>query len=381
METWDEGLQGVHRGAVVTGTVVKITDEEVFVDIGWKSEGVINLRELTVARVNKPEEVVAIGDQVAALVLRVENEEGYTVLSRRRAGEIEAVERLKKTYEAEEEIQAKVAEVVKGGLLVDVGMRGFVPASQIQPGYVEDLNQFLGKTLRMRIIDFDPDKKKVVLSQKVVLAAELSTKRAHMLETLQEGESVKGIVRRLTNFGAFVDIGGVDGLLHISDMAYSRIKHPSEIVQVGDEIEVQVLKVDREHGKISLGLKQLKESPWANLDSKYPVGSLVTGKVVRLAPFGAFVQLEDGVDALIHISQLSERRIAKVEDAVKVGDMISAKVIEIKPEEKRISLSIREAQSEAQAQANAEAMAAQPEIESVKIGDVIGDAPAGGLEE
>ncbi len=371
MEAWDEGLQKIHRGAVVTGTVVKITDNEVFVDIGWKSEGIISLRELSVARVDRPEEVVAMGDRVTVLVLRVENEEGYPVLSRRRAGEVEAAKRLEKAFESQEEIQAKVAEVVKGGLLVDVGMRGFVPASQIQFGYVEDLNQFLGQTLRMRVIDFDPDKKKVVLSQKVILAEEQSTKKVHLLETLQEGEVVKGIVRRLTNFGAFVDIGGMDGLLHVSDIAYSRVKHPSEFVNVGDEVEVQVLKVDREHEKVSLGLKQLKQSPWATVAEKYPVGSLVSGKVVRLAPFGAFVQLEDGVDALVHISQLSDRRVVKVEDAVTVGDMISAKVSEVKPEEKRISLSIREAIAEASAEVDAELLANQPQIASVTIGDTV----------
>lgn len=371
METWDEGLQTIHRGALVTGTVVKMTEEEVFVDIGWKSEGIISLRELSAARVEKPEEVVAIGDQITAMVLRVENEEGYPVLSRRRAAEIEAVERLQKAFENQEEIQAKVAEVVKGGLLVDVGMRGFVPASQVQLGYVEDLNQFLGQTLRLRIIDFDPDKKKVVLSQKTILAEEQSAKKARLLETLQEGEVVKGVVRRLTNFGAFVDIGGIDGLLHVSDIAYSRVKHPSEFVNVGDELEVQVLKVDREHEKISLGLKQLKQSPWATVAEKYPVGSLVSGKVVRLAPFGAFVQLEDGIDALVHISQLSDRRVAKVEDAVKVGEMISAKVVEVKPEEKRVSLSIKEAIAEANAQVDAELLANQPEIAPVTIGDVV----------
>ncbi|CAA7602032.1 4-hydroxy-3-methylbut-2-enyl diphosphate reductase [Acididesulfobacillus acetoxydans] len=376
MESWDEGLQGIHRGALVSGTVVKITDDEVFVDIGWKSEGVISLRELSVAKVHKPEEVVSLGDSITALVLRVENEEGYPVLSKRRAGEMEAVQHLEEVYENKGEIRAKVAEVVKGGLLVDVGMRGFVPASQIQLNYVEDLNQFLGQTLRLRIIDFDRDKKKVVLSQKVILGEEQSSKRAHLLETLQEGETVQGIVRRLTSFGAFVDIGGIDGLLHVSDMAYSRVKHPSEIVQVGEEIEVRVLRIDRENGKISLGLKQLKESPWASAAEKYPVGSMVSGKVVRLAPFGAFVQLEDGIDALIHISQLADHRIAKVEDAVQVGDMISAKVIEVKAGEKRISLSIREALNEAAARNNAEALAAQEDVAPVTIGEALSGTPA-----
>ena len=377
MDSWDEGLQELHQGAVVTGPVVKMTDGEVFIDIGWKSEGVISLRELSVAPVQRPEDVLAIGDRVTAMVLKVENEEGYPVLSRRRAAEAEAVDRLAHLAETKEEIQAKAVEVVKGGLLVDVGMRGFVPASQVDLGYVEDLSQYVGRTLRLRVIEFDAAHRKVVLSQKAILAEEQKTKRAHLFETLQEGEIVRGTVRRLANFGAFVDIGGVDGLLHVSDMAYSRLKHPSQMVKAGDELEVQVLKVDREAGKISLGLKQLRPSPWSGVAEKYPVGSLVNGKVVRLAPFGAFVQLDDGIDALIHISQLADRRVAKVEDVVKVGDMVSAKVIECRPEEKRISLSIREAIADANARNDAAALAGQPETPAVTIGEALGQPAQG----
>lgn len=371
MENWADNMQELHRGAVVTGTVVKVTHDEVFVDLAWKSEGIISLRELSVSPVTHPSEVVSVGDEIKAVVLKVENKEGNPVLSRRRVAEEEATEHLAQLAESKEELQAKVTEVVKGGLLVDVGMRGFVPASQIQLGYVEDLKQFLGQSLRLRVIEFDPGKRKVVLSQKVILAEEQISKRAQLFETLQEGDIVTGVVRRLADFGAFVDIGGVDGLLHVSEMAYSRVKHPSEIVNVGDEVEVQVLKLDKEHSKVSLGLKQLKPSPWDSVAEKYALGSLVTGKVVRLAPFGAFVQLEDGVDALIHISQLSDKRVAKVEDVVKVGDMVQAKVIECKPEEKRISLSIREAVNEAQAAQDEEVLAAQPDIPAVTIGDAV----------
>lgn len=370
MEDWAEGMQELHRGALVKGTIVKITNDEVYVDLGWKSEGIIPLRELSVSSGVQPSEVVSLGEEIKAVVLRVENEEGHPLLSKRRADEAVAGERLEKLAESKEEIQAKVVDAVKGGLIVDVGMRGFVPASQIQLGFVEDLSQFKGKTLRLRVIEFDPSKRRVVLSQKVILEEEQISKRAQLLDTLQEGDVVAGTVRRLAQFGAFVDIGGVDGLLHISDMAYTRIKHPSEIVNVGDEVEVQVLRLDKEKGKISLGLKQLKPSPWDSVGEKYAMGSIVTGKVVRIAPFGAFVQLEDGVDALIHISQLSEKRVNKVEEVVKVGDMVQAKVIECKPEEKRISLSIREAASEAQAEEDAELLASQPETPEVTIGDL-----------
>jgi (E)-4-hydroxy-3-methyl-but-2-enyl pyrophosphate reductase len=373
MASWDASFQELHLGALVTGKVVKITNDEVFVDIGWKSEGVIPLAELRVARQTRPEEVVSIGDEITAVVIRVENSEGHTVLSKRKADEAGAQERLKKLAESKEEIQANVIDVVKGGLVVDVGMRGFVPASQIQLGYVEDLNQFMGQTLRLRMIEFDPAKRKVILSQKAILEEEKVEKRKHLLETLHEGDTVSGVVRRMADFGVFVDIGGLDGLLHISDMSYSRIKHPSEILQVGDNVEVQVLKLDQGTGKLSLGLKQLKQSPWEQAAQKYPLGSIVNGKVVRIVTFGAFVQLEDGVDGLIHISQISEHRINKVEEVLKVGDLVSAKVIECKPEAKRISLSIREGIAEANKAQNQEALAEQPEVKSMTIGDALGE--------
>ncbi|TGE34324.1 bifunctional 4-hydroxy-3-methylbut-2-enyl diphosphate reductase/30S ribosomal protein S1 [Desulfosporosinus sp. Sb-LF] len=372
MASWEESFQELHLGARVTGTVVKITNEEIFVDIGWKSEGVIPMNELKIARKTRPEEIVSIGNKISAVVIRVENEEGYTVLSKRKADEEGAVDRLEKLAESKEEIPAVVVEVVKGGLVVDVGMRGFVPASQIQLGYVEDLNQFLGQTLRLRVIEFDPSKRKVVLSQKIILAEEQAIKRKQLLETLKEGDVVTGVVRRIVDFGAFVDIGGMDGLLHISDMAYTRIKHPSEMVTIGDEVEVQVLKLEQQTGKLSLGLKQLKESPWVRVAEKYPVGSLVNGKVIRIVTFGAFVQLAEGVDGLVHISQLADHRVNKVEEILKIGDLVSAKVIECKPEEKRISLSIRDLMLDASQADDELALASQPEIKPVTIGDILG---------
>lgn len=373
MSSWDKDFQKIYRGAVVAGQVVKMTEEQVFVDIGWKSEGIIELKELSLAPAADPSEIVTVGEQIYAVILQVTNEEGYTVLSKRRVGETDAIERLAELAESKEEVSAVVTEVVKGGLLVDLGMRGFVPASQVQVGYVEDLNAFLGQTLRLRVLEFNPAKRKVVLSQKVILNEEQQQKRAQLLESLKEGDVVKGIARRITNFGVFVDLGGLDGLLHISDMSYSRIGHPTELVNIGDALEVLVLKVDQESGRISLGLKQLKPSPWSQVAEKYPVGSLVSGKVARLATFGAFVQLEDGIDALVHISQLANRRVAKVEDVVKVGDIVKAKVIECRPEDKRISLSIRQAQEEAEAAADAEAIAQQSPIPEMTIEDSIED--------
>ena len=306
-------------------------------------------------------------EKIAPVGKRVRDEEAPIVFSRRNKGP-----RLEGLVESKAEIQAKVVEVVKGGLVVDVGMRGFVPASQIHVDYIEDLNQFLGKTLRLRMIEFDPDDRKAVFSQKVILEEERAVKRKERLDTLQEGDIVAGVVRRLADFGAFVDIGGVDGLLHISDMAYTRIKHPSDLLTIGDEIELQVLKLDQETGKISLGLKQLKVSPWLQVAENYPVGSIVKGVVVRIVPFGAFVGLGDGVDGLVHISQLADHRINKVEEVLKVGDEVSAKVIECKPGEKRISLSMREMVKDVAQASDAEAMASQSEIKPVTIGDALG---------
>ncbi|MDA8222635.1 MAG: bifunctional 4-hydroxy-3-methylbut-2-enyl diphosphate reductase/30S ribosomal protein S1 [Desulfitobacterium hafniense] len=372
MSSWIDNCPELHPGTRVTGTVVKITREEVFVDIGWKCEGVIPLGELSVARKTRPEEAVAIGDQISAVVIRVENEEGHTVLSKRKADEEGAKDHLEKIAESKEEIQAEVVEVVKGGLVVDVGLRGFVPASQIQLGYVEDLNQFMGQTLRLRMIDYDPSKRKVVLSQKVILEEERAVKRTQLLESLKEGDVVSGTVKRMADFGVFVDIGGIDGLLHISDLAYTRIKHPSDMLKIGDEVEVQVLKLEQQTGKVSLGLKQLKESPWLQAAKNYPVGSTVNGKVVRITPFGAFVGLGDGVDGLVHISQLADHHVNKVEDVVKVGDMVSAKVMDCKPEEKRISLSIREGITDAAKENDQQALDLQSEIKPFTIGDAIG---------
>ena len=330
------------------------------------------MTEMNEDKMNEDEIDMADWEKIAPVVIRRENKERSKGFSKRKANEDGAEERLEGLVESKEEIQAKVIEIVKGGLVVDVGMRGFVPASQVQLGYVEDLNQFLGQTLRLRMIEFDPDNRKAVFSQKVILEEERAVKRSLLLETLQEGDVLTGVIRRMVDFGAFVDIGGVDGLLHISDMAYTRIKHPSEMLKIGDEVEVKVLKLEQQTGKISLGLKQLKESPWTQVAGNYPVGSLVNGKVVRIAPFGAFVELAEGVDGLVHISQLADHRVHKVEEVLKVGDMVCAKVIECKPAEKRISLSIREAITDATQASDAEAVVSQPESKAVTIGDIMG---------
>ncbi|MDA8442306.1 MAG: bifunctional 4-hydroxy-3-methylbut-2-enyl diphosphate reductase/30S ribosomal protein S1 [Peptococcaceae bacterium] len=342
MANWEQSLQDLRRGKMVSGTVVQITSDEVLVDIGGKSEGVLPINELAVKRPNHPSEVVAIGDKINVVILRVENKEGYPVLSKRRADQLQSAGSLEEAFQTGQELQAEVVDVVKGGLLVDIGMRGFVPASQIQRGYVEDLRQFLGKTLRLRILEFDRDKNKIVLSQKIILEEEAKLAKVALWETLTEGQVVTGVVRRLVTFGAFVDIGGIDGLLHISDMTYGHIKHPSEVVKENQQVEVRVLKVDREHERVSLGLKQALTDPWEDVAAKFSVGTVVTGQVVRLAPFGAFVKLAEGIDGLIHISQLSDRHIAKPDEVVQVGQTVKVKIIDCNGAERRISLSLKD---------------------------------------
>ena len=279
------------------------------VDVGAKSEGIIPARELSCCEVTSIQDVVKVGDEIEVYVLKAEDNEGKLILSKEKADAEKAWVKLEEALNTQEPVQGTVREVVKGGLLVDVGVRAFLPASLVDRGYVEDLSKYLGQVISTRVIELNRGRKKVILSRKAVLEEEYARLREELLANLQENQVVKGIVRRLTQFGAFVDIGGVDGLLHISEMSWHRINHPSEVVNVGDEIEVMVLKIDRENEKISLGLKQVLPNPWDTVAEKYPVGSIVQAKVVRLAPFGAFVQLEPGVEDWF-ISPTPERHVA-----------------------------------------------------------------------
>lgn len=337
-------IKTVRPGEIVTGVVVQVNQDEVLVDIGAKSEGVISIRELSCCDVSSPHDIVKVGDKIDVYVLKPEDKEGRIILSKEKADAEKSWGVLDQYLESGEPVKGVVREVVKGGLLVDVGVRAFLPASLVDRIYVEDLSKFLDQEISSKVIELNRARKKVILSRKALLEEEYAKKRDEMFNNLQENQVVRGVVRRLTNFGAFVDIGGVDGLLHISEMAWYRINHPSEIVRVGDEIDVMILRIDRDNEKISLGLKQVLANPWDNVAEKYPVGSVVTAKVVRLAPFGAFVQLEPGVEGLVHISHLAERHIEKPDEVVNEGEEVTVKVLSVDPEEKRIRLSIREVQ-------------------------------------
>ena len=345
--TMEQGLESygilgeVGRNDIVTGTVVKIDNDEVLVDIGGKSEGIISARELSFTKNVNPEDVVKIGDEIRVMVIK-EDKEGNILLSKKRVDQVEAMEKLEEIYNEGKTIEAPVVDVVKGGVIVDIGTRGFVPASRLDVKFIEDIASFVGQTLEFKIIKFEPEARKIVLDRRAILEeAEKARKEAFWAE-IAEGQTRKGTVRRLAQFGAFIDLGGVDGLLHVSEMGWGRVKNPGDVVKVGQEVEVYVLAADKEAGKISLGLKQLTVNPWDAPAETFAAGNVVSGKVVRIVPFGAFVQLADGVDGLVHISQISWDRVEKVEDALQVGQEVSAKVLELDLENKKVSLSIKQ---------------------------------------
>ena len=338
MEDIEKTVVRIRPGQTVTGTVVQITDDEVCVNIGYKSDGLIKRSEMVEKDVN-------LGDEIEVEVVKVNDGEGNVLLSQRNIVNRKAWDALMEKFENNEYIDAVGKEAVKGGLLASVegGVRAFVPASQLAQRYVEKIGQFVGQPMKLKIIDVDKQKKRIVASRKQVIEEENAAKKAAAWEKLEEGAVVTGIVRRFADFGAFVDLGGVDGLIHITDLAWSRVGHPSEVLQVNQEVEVKILSLDRERERIQLGYKQLQPKPWDNIEEKYPVGTILERNVVRIRPFGAFIELEPGVDGLVHISQCALTRIAKVEDVLEVGQPVRVKVLAVDPEAKRISLSIREA--------------------------------------
>jgi 4-hydroxy-3-methylbut-2-enyl diphosphate reductase len=330
-------LVRIRPGQTLIGKVVQITDDEVCVNIGYKADGLIKRADLV-------DQDVKLDDDIEVEVVKVNDGEGNVLLSQRNIVNRKAWDALMAKNEEGGYVDAVGKEAVKGGLIADIGgVRAFVPASQLSQRYVEKIGDFVGKAMKLKILEVDEQKKRVVASRKAVVAEEAAAKKKEAWERLEEGVVIHGIVRRLTDFGAFVDVGGVDGLIHITDLSWGRIKHPNEVVKPNQEIDVKILSLDPERERIQLGYKQLQPHPWDAAVEKYPVGEIVTGKVVRITDFGAFVELEPGLDGLVHISQCATTRVAKVEDAVKVGDVVQVKVLGVDPEKKRISLSIRQA--------------------------------------
>ena len=331
------------EGDLVTGTVVKIERDEVLLDIGYKSEGVIPSRELSIRKDVDPSEVVSLGDQIEALVLQKEDKEGRLVLSKKRAEYERAWNAVEEKFNSGETVEGEVIEVVKGGLILDIGLRGFLPASLVDLRRVKDLNAYLGTRIEARVIEMDRNRNNVVLSRRVVLEEARKAERQEILSKLKPGMRLQGTVSSIVDFGAFVDLGGIDGLVHISELSWNHVNHPSEVVKVGQQVEVQVLDVDLNRERISLGLKQTTEDPWRTLVKKYPVGAIVEGKVTKLVTFGAFVDLGEGVEGLVHISEMAKQHVDAPAQVCQVGDTVQVKVMEIDLDRRRISLSMKAA--------------------------------------
>ena len=331
------------EGDLVTGTVVKIERDEVLLDIGYKSEGVIPSRELSIRKDINPADVVALGDEIEALVLQKEDKEGRLVLSKKRAEYERAWNAVEEKFNSGETVEGEVIEVVKGGLILDIGLRGFLPASLVDLRRVKDLNAYLGTRIEARVIEMDRNRNNVVLSRRVVLEEARKAERQEILSKLKVGMRLKGTVSSIVDFGAFVDLGGIDGLVHISELSWNHVNHPSEVVKVGQEVEVQVLDVDLNRERISLGLKQTTEDPWRTLVKKYPVDAIVEGTVTKLVTFGAFVDLGEGVEGLVHISEMAKQHVDQPSQVCQVGDKVQVKVMEIDLDRRRISLSMKAA--------------------------------------
>ena len=339
----DGTITAFDEGDLVTGTVVKIEHDEVLLDIGFKSEGVIPSRELSIRKDVDPSEIVALGDEIEALVLQKEDKEGRLILSKKRAEYERAWNRVEEKFNAGENVEGEVIEVVKGGLILDIGLRGFLPASLVDLRRVKDLTAYMGTRIEARVIEMDRNRNNVVLSRRVVLEEARKAERSEILSKLQSGMRLKGTVSSIVDFGAFVDLGGIDGLIHISELSWNHVNHPSEVVKVGQEVEVQVLDVDLNRERISLGLKQTTEDPWRTLVKKYPVGAIVEGVVTKLVTFGAFVDLGDGVEGLVHISEMAKQHVDQPSQVCSVGDKVQVKVMEIDLDRRRISLSMKAA--------------------------------------
>ncbi len=339
----DGSVTDFDEGDLVTGQVVKIEHDEVLLDIGYKSEGVIPARELSIRKDVNPADIVKLGDTIEALVLQKEDKEGRLILSKRRAEYERAWNRVEEKFNKGENVEGEVIEVVKGGLILDIGLRGFLPASLVDLRRVKDLNAYLGTRIEARVIEMDRNRNNVVLSRRVVLEEARKAERSEILSKLKPGMRLKGTVSSIVDFGAFVDLGGIDGLIHISELSWNHVNHPSEVVKVGQEVEVQVLDVDLNRERISLGLKQTQEDPWRSLVKKYPVGAIVEGTVTKLVTFGAFVDLGDGIEGLVHISEMAKQHVDAPSQVCKVGDKVQVKVMEIDLDRRRISLSMKAA--------------------------------------
>ncbi|BFH13292.1 30S ribosomal protein S1 [Paenibacillus dendritiformis] len=337
-----ENIVSVKKGDTVKGTIVKIDDNQAVVSIGYKYDGVIPVRELSSVSVDNIADVVQVGQEVECKVVSIDDDKERMVLSKRQVDSENAWDVMQQHFDNNEVFEVTVVDVVKGGVVADVGVRAFIPASMVERHFVEDFSDYKGRTLRVKVKEIDRENNKLILSQKEVLDEEFEANKKRVMESLSEGQELEGTVQRLTQFGAFVDVGGVDGLVHVSEMAWHHVDKPSDLVQEGQKVNVKVLKVDPANGKISLSMKATQPGPWEQAADKIKTGDILTGEVKRLVDFGAFVEVAPGVEGLVHISQIAHRHIATPSEVLKQGQTVQVKVLDFNPAEKRVSLSIKE---------------------------------------
>jgi len=332
------------EGDIVEGTIVSVDAEGAMVDIGFKSEGLIPIRELSIRNNVDPDDVVKVGDRVEAVVLDMEDDEGRLVLSKKRAMYERAWGRIQEIADQGGTVEGTVIEVVKGGLIVDIGLRGFLPASLVDMRRVRDLEPFIGDTITAKVIELDRARNNVVLSRRAHLEEALAEERTEFLDNLEEGEVREGTVSSVVNFGAFVDLGGMDGLVHVSELSWQHVNHPGEMVKVGDKVQIKVLEVDRDRERISLSMRQTTSDPWDVFTNEHQEGDIIEGTVTKTVPFGAFVAVADGVEGLVHVSEIAAHRVESPELELSIGQKVQVKITEKEDERRRISLSIKQAQ-------------------------------------
>jgi len=359
----------VKKGDIVKGTIVKVEDNQAYVDIGYKYDGVITVREFSSVPLDNISDVAQLGQEVICKVININDAKETLTLSKRQVEGEKAWDRMQELLDKNETIEAKVVDVVKGGLVVDVGVRGFIPASMVERHFVEDFSDYKGRTLRLKVKEIDRPNNKLILSQKDVLEEEYQAKKLEVMENLKAGDVIEGTVQRLTQFGAFVDVGGVDGLVHISELSYQHVEKPSDVVKEGDKVKVKILKVDPANERISLSIKAAQPGPWEQAGEQFQIGDIIQGTVRRLVDFGAFVEVAPGVEGLVHVSQIAHRRIGTPHEVLKEGQQVNVKVLDINVGEKRISLSIKETEEAPEQPQRQERPARAPRQQQVDIPD------------
>ncbi|GAA0444166.1 30S ribosomal protein S1 [Lentibacillus halophilus] len=357
-------------GDIVTGTVVKVEEKQVLVDVGYKTEGIVPISELSSLHIEQASDIAQADDEIELYVKRMEDDE--VILSKKAVDAEKAWESLEEQYNNGDVFETEVKEIVKGGLVADVGVRGFIPASLVETYYVDDFSDYINQPLRVKIVDLDREQNRVILSHKDVVQDELNEKKQEVLQSLEEGQVLEGVVERITNFGVFVNLGGIDGLVHISQLAHEHVEKASDVVSEGDTVNVEVLSVDRDNERISLSRKRTLPGPWANIEDRVSQGDILEGTVKRLVNFGAFVEVFPGVEGLVHISQIANRHIGTPQEVLEVGEEINVKVLDVSQRDERISLSIKELEQEQEA-SDVKEYQKDDDEPGFQLGDFIGD--------